>query len=93
MQIDSQQEDGFHSGIPNEEKMPVLHAISARRGLLVRQAALIEELNEQVVAKMGLELKEAKEKLNAVLKLALAGDVVASEYIVMTLISKVHTRH
>lgn len=38
-------------------------------------------------------MKEVKEKFIAVLKLVLGGDLKAAEYLLLNLISRVHTRH
>lgn len=39
-----------------------------------------------------LKIKEAKEKAVAILKLILGGDEVAAEYLLVSVLSRVHTR-
>lgn len=46
----------------------------------------------EVIDKEKESLKEIREKILAVLKLILNGDEVSSEYFLLNLISKVHTR-
>ena len=50
------------------------------------------EINETSINKVSQELKDIKERLKAVVKIALGGDDVAAEYFIMNVISRVHTR-
>lgn len=49
-------------------------------------------LRETTFNENAQEIKDIKEKLIAVIKIILGGDKFASEYLLLNLISKIHTR-
>lgn len=81
-------------GVPNEDKLPQLHAITYRRNYIFNS---IKELPKSKVTKDFIKehsqtIKEAKDKLLAVLKMIFAGDKLAAEFAFLGLISRVYKR-
>ena len=50
------------------------------------------EVNDQIVKNEGVHLAETREKIIAVIKMIVGGDTMAAEYILLNIISRVHTR-
>lgn len=84
----------FRTGIPNESQLPHLHAISFRRNLSLNTNLVLPKAhaNETLVKNAHEQLSETREKILSVLKMIIGGDLVSAEYLLMCLISKVHTR-
>jgi hypothetical protein len=51
------------------------------------------EVNDKVIEKVSVDIKEAREKMIAIFKILLNGDALAAEFMLLNLIAKVHTRH
>ena len=77
-------------GIPNEQNLPHLHAISFRRNLTIDNNTVVPRstLAETSISSLTEELKETREKILAVLKLILNGDQLASHFTLFNLLSR-----
>ncbi|CDW86598.1 mini-chromosome maintenance complex-binding protein [Stylonychia lemnae] len=82
------------TGIPNEQNIPHLHVITFRKDLILNNNQLLKrsQVNNMTLNNYSQDLKEAREKLKAILKMILEGDQVASEFTLLNIISKAHTR-
>lgn len=81
-------------GIPNEQYLPQIHVFSFRRNHSLNSNYAFKKslANESTVKNESEQLSETREKLLAVLKILVNGDLIAAEYILLCLLSKVHTR-
>jgi hypothetical protein len=105
--------DNFFSGIPNEDKVPHIHAITSRNMAILQSPDLLnycqvdkntlntvygqtDELADSTsvnfLQNLTQELFDCSQKLIAIFKLILKNDVVASNYLLYNLLSKVHQR-
>ena len=96
--------DNFFGGIPNEDKVPQLHAITCRKLAILQSPDLLQYCNvdkesllaegsqSEYLLELFDDLNKAQEKLLAIFKLILKGDVVASQFLLLNLVSKVHSR-
>jgi len=89
----SESED-FRTGIPNERMLPSIHVLAHRRNHSINNNRVLKraEANEQIVVKEGSQMAEIREKIVAVIKMIVGGDAMAAEYILLNVISRVHTR-
>jgi len=93
-EYDKEEEADLVHSVPNEDKLPRLHVIAHRRNHVMHS---IKQLPKQSVTRSFIkehaqEIKEAHEKVVAVLKLILGGDKLAAEFVFLGLISKVYSR-
>lgn len=86
---------GFRTNIPNEQFLPSLHAITFRRNLSINSNSVVKksEISQKIVEKLSENFKEVREKIIAVFKLILNGDSFSAEYLLLSLLSRVHTRN
>eukprot|EP00347_Sterkiella_histriomuscorum_P016942 403351260 len=86
--------EGLSNGIPNEANLPHLHAITFRRDLTLNTNQLLRksDVTQQTIVQHSNDIADARNKFIAIAKLILNNDSVAAEYLLLNLISKVHTR-
>lgn len=84
----------MHTGIPNEQYLPHLHALTFRRNHSLNTNSVLRksQANEAMVKSEQALMAEAGEKVKAVLKMIMGGDALAAEYMLLCLLSRVHTR-
>jgi len=57
-----------------------------------KESLLSEDTKSEYLVELFDDLKKAQEKLLAIFKLILKGDTVASQFLLLNLVSKVHSR-
>ena len=74
--------------------LPSLHVLAHRRNHSININKVLKraEANEEIVKKEGGQMAEIREKIVAVIKMIVGGDAMAAEYILLNIISRVHTR-
>lgn len=87
-------EDELHTNIPNEHMLPHLHVITFRRNnsLNNNPVLALNDASEDIVKSEKDLLTNSRDKLIAIFKLLLNNDQIAAEYLLLSLISRVHTR-
>jgi hypothetical protein len=82
------------TGVPNEAKLPHLHAITFRRDLALSNNHVLRksDVSATTLVDHEIDILEAREKILAILKMILNNDSLAAEYVLLCLLSKVHTR-
>ena len=90
----AQEADDLPLGIPNEDKLPKLHVISYRRNHVLNSIKQLPkpEINKDYIKEHSQQIKEAHEKIIAVLKLILKNDKLAADFTLLGLISRVYLR-
>lgn len=87
-------QDELRAGIPNEKILPSLHVFTFRKNQCFNNNPIlrkVEATSDIVKAEKEL-LSETRDKIIAVLKLILGGDALASEFVFLNLLARVHTR-
>lgn len=84
----------MQTGIPNEQFLPHLHVLTFRRNHSLSTNSVLKksQANEAMVKSEQALMAEAGEKVKAVLKMIMGGDALAAEYMLLCLLSRVHTR-
>jgi hypothetical protein len=92
--INTEQLDEFEERIPGMNEHPLIHVITYRENLPVNQIAQFMKIpkHSTLVQEHSQYLKEGKDKAVAILNLILGSDIEASEYLLLSLLSRVHTR-
>lgn len=100
-------DDYFTDGVPSDDKVPHLHAITSRKMAVLQCPELLgycgvdkdqltEQLNDELqsnyIKQLSQDLKNASKKLLAIFKLIFKGDEVSSAFLLYNLLSKVHQR-
>jgi hypothetical protein len=86
--------DDIKTGVPNERLLPQLHVFTFKRNQCFHLNPVLktEEATEDLVKVESDLVEETRGKILAVLKMILAGDNLAAEYVLLSLLARVHTR-
>ena len=80
------------NGIPNEDSLPHLHVLCHSRNYALDRLPQMPKSALKDIKEHSQTLKEAKDKILAVLTLILDGDKTAALYMLVSLISRVYSR-
>ena len=86
--------DQFLSGIPNENLIPHLHAITSRKMVVLQSPDLMSycKVNKDLLHESKQDLFASQQKLLAIFKLILKGDTLSSNYLLLNLLAQVNQR-
>ena len=82
------------AGVPNEDKLPRLHVITYRRNYVQNSIKQLPKLavNASYIKEHSQQIKEARDKVIAVLKLIFGGDKLTADFAFLGIVSKVYLR-
>ena len=88
------EEEELALAVPNEDKLPQLHVITYRRNYIFKNIKQLPfcKVSNSLVKEHSIVIKEAKDKVVAVLKMILNNDKLAADYAFLALISRVYKR-
>lgn len=90
----AQEDEEMRTGIPNEHILPHLHVFAYRNNqrLINNPVLKKKQATSAIVKSLEDNLSETRDKILAILKLILNGDAFAAEYLMVSWLSRVHTR-